>query len=37
MPKHKVPIPSIESQRVVVSILSPVVYILVLFLNNFST
>jgi hypothetical protein len=37
IPKHKVPIPSIESQRVVVSILSPVVYIDVLFLNNFST
>ena len=37
IPKHKVPIPSIESQRVVVSILSPVMYIDVLFLNNFST
>jgi hypothetical protein len=37
MPKHKVPIPSIESQRVVVSILSPVVYIHVLFLKNFGT
>ena len=37
MPKHKVPIPSIESQRVVVSILSPVVYIHVLFPKNFGT
>ena len=37
MPKHKVPIPSIESQRVVVSILSPVVYIHVLFVKNFGT
>ena len=37
IPKHKVPIPSIESQRVVVSILSPVVYIHVLFLKNFCT
>src|SRR5947209_18679262 len=37
IPKHNVPIPSIESQRVVVSILSPVVQISLLFLNNFST
>ena len=37
IPKHNVPIPSIESQRVVVSILSPIAYIYVLFFKNFST
>jgi hypothetical protein len=37
IPKHSVPIPSIESQRVVVSILSPVVQINLLFLKNFCT
>src|SRR5215472_11790368 len=36
-PKHNVPIPSIESQRVVLSILSPVVEIGLLFLKNFCT
>jgi hypothetical protein len=37
IPKHNVPIPSTESQRVVGSILSPVEYICTLFLKNFST
>lgn len=35
IPKHSVPIPSIDIQRVVLSILSPCVYITVLFLKNF--
>jgi hypothetical protein len=34
-PKHNVPIPSIDSQRVVVSILSPVVEVGLLFLKSF--
>jgi hypothetical protein len=36
-PKHNVPIPSIESQRVVLSILSAVVEVGLLFLENFCT
>ena len=36
-PKHNVPIPSIESQCVVLSILSPVVQVGLLFLKNFCT
>ena len=36
-PKHNVPIPSIESQRVVLSILSPVVEVGFLFLKKFCT
>jgi hypothetical protein len=37
IPKHNVPTPSIESQRVVGSILSPVVYMCLLFIKNFGT
>lgn len=35
IPKHSVPMPSIEIHRVVLSILSPVVYIILLILKNF--
>ena len=37
MPKHTVPIPSSRSQRVVISIFSPIRYISCLFFNNFYT
>src|SRR5712692_8916208 len=38
IPKHKVPIPSIESQRVVVSILSPaLVYVTLILFSRFCT